>query len=712
MANVNNRKVFDVAMSGNSNYHLKLTVTETSYDSTTNKSAGTWTLELYYLSTPSIPSYNLITSTARVTLNGVDRFNGRVNFDFRNYVSPQTLCTGSFSDVEHNADGTKTMSVYTYFDSDVTMTTGTINDTMALTTIPRASVFNGALQVYTLLPNSDNNKVSINYSKYVDSYTDKIVITLSNSTTITKTIDSNKNVYFTTSELNTMFNTLTASSTSVSGTVTLQTYNGQTLVTGGDSTPIWWYLAETSDTKPTITGSVSVSELNTTVNNLTGGTKFIKGYSNARVTFSGSATGKYNATISRYVLNDSITMSAISGGARYDYSNLDTSAFNVVAVDSRGFKSTTKSANVILITDYTVPTISNIVIERQGGVGTAVTLAFKGRAWNGNFSTSGNANTLTGFYYRVKQASSSTWGSWSANKISELNNHKTGTIDNFTISGMPLYANTTSTGFTLGTKYDIQFYIKDGRSTSYMFNSSEYYNGQVTDGKVLDGYYKSSTGYKIGLNGLPDTSKDDGAQVFGKLYLNGTEMSTDVPPKSHASNTSTYGLGTTSNYGHCRVINGLTDSNYADGRALSAYQGRLLKDLIDTLTPVTVYDNTTGIQSKNYITIDNITQYKRLQITFTAYAGDGSNQGGTGNTIWLDLTRPITQTTYKYCRCGVVIPYCSDHFDVSSPSIGQDFRALFEASLTNGRLYCLFAYGTGVQVNSLYVMTKVVGYKY
>jgi hypothetical protein len=189
-------------------------------------------------------------------------------------------------------------------------------------------------------------------------------------------------------------------------------------------------------------------------------------------------------------------------------------------------------------------------------------------------------------------------------------------------------------------------------------------------------------------------------------------MSTDVPPKSHASNTSTYGLGTTSNYGHCRVINGLTDSNYADGRALSAYQGRLLKDLIDTLTPVTVYDNTTGIQSKNYITIDNITQYKRLQITFTAYAGDGSNQGGTGNTIWLDLTRPITQTTYKYCRCGVVIPYCSDHFDVSSPSIGQDFRALFEASLTNGRLYCLFAYGTGVQVNSLYVMTKVVGYKY
>ena len=50
MANVNNKKVFDVAMAGNSNYRLKLTVTENSYDVTTNKSAGIWSLELYYVS--------------------------------------------------------------------------------------------------------------------------------------------------------------------------------------------------------------------------------------------------------------------------------------------------------------------------------------------------------------------------------------------------------------------------------------------------------------------------------------------------------------------------------------------------------------------------------------------------------------------------------------------------------------------------------------
>lgn len=55
-------------------------------------------------------------------------------------------------------------------------------------------------------------------------------------------------------------------------------------------------------------------------------------------------------------------------------------------------------------------------------------------------------------------------------------------------------------------------------------------------------------------------------------------------PTSHASSASTYGLGTTSNYGHVKTINGLTQSSHTNGTALSAYQGKVLKDLIDTKT--------------------------------------------------------------------------------------------------------------------------------
>ena len=53
-------------------------------------------------------------------------------------------------------------------------------------------------------------------------------------------------------------------------------------------------------------------------------------------------------------------------------------------------------------------------------------------------------------------------------------------------------------------------------------------------------------------------------------------------PTNHASTGTSYGLGSTNNYGHCKTINSLTQSSHADGTALSAYQGKILKDLIDT----------------------------------------------------------------------------------------------------------------------------------
>lgn len=122
--------------------------------------------------------------------------------------------------------------------------------------------------------------------------------------------------------------------------------------------------------------------------------------------------------------------------------------------------------------------------------------------------------------------------------------------------------------------------------------------------------------------------------------------------------------------------------------------------------PVTLYDNTTGIQSGNYITIDNLSSYKKLQITFTMYPASSTNQGGASNIIWMDLTRNVSNT----CRCGVVVPYLAD--SITGSSMGTDFRAVFEANLGNNRLYCFFAYGTQKQVGGGYVMTKVVGYKY
>ncbi len=49
-------------------------------------------------------------------------------------------------------------------------------------------------------------------------------------------------------------------------------------------------------------------------------------------------------------------------------------------------------------------------------------------------------------------------------------------------------------------------------------------------------------------------------------------------PFNHASATQDYGLGTTTMYGHTMVIDNLTEFSYINGRALSAYQGRVLND--------------------------------------------------------------------------------------------------------------------------------------
>ena len=50
----------------------------------------------------------------------------------------------------------------------------------------------------------------------------------------------------------------------------------------------------------------------------------------------------------------------------------------------------------------------------------------------------------------------------------------------------------------------------------------------------------------------------------------------DFAPKSHATSSTTYGIGTESNYGHTKVANNLNQVSYADGVALSAYQGYIL----------------------------------------------------------------------------------------------------------------------------------------
>lgn len=82
------------------------------------------------------------------------------------------------------------------------------------------------------------------------------------------------------------------------------------------------------------------------------------------------------------------------------------------------------------------------------------------------------------------------------------------------------------------------------------------------------------------------SSVTDGTAVF-KAY-NLYSWIEEKAPKSHASTGTTYGIGTTTKYGHCMTINGLTQSSHADGKALSAYQGKVLNDKISKTEVLTI----------------------------------------------------------------------------------------------------------------------------
>lgn len=74
---------------------------------------------------------------------------------------------------------------------------------------------------------------------------------------------------------------------------------------------------------------------------------------------------------------------------------------------------------------------------------------------------------------------------------------------------------------------------------------------------------------------------------------------TSRAPTSHASTANTYGLGSTSNYGHVKTINNLTQSSHSDGTALSAYQGKVLNDTKADKSQVVDWDNITFVSKSD-----------------------------------------------------------------------------------------------------------------
>ena len=89
---------------------------------------------------------------------------------------------------------------------------------------------------------------------------------------------------------------------------------------------------------------------------------------------------------------------------------------------------------------------------------------------------------------------------------------------------------------------------------------------------------------------------------------------------NHSSSLTTYGAGTTTNYGHNKIANNLTTTEYRDGEVLSAYQGKVLNDLINsTKAEITKWDKITLSGHNNVADYCTLYVNKALRLARVTY---------------------------------------------------------------------------------------------
>lgn len=99
-------------------------------------------------------------------------------------------------------------------------------------------------------------------------------------------------------------------------------------------------------------------------------------------------------------------------------------------------------------------------------------------------------------------------------------------------------------------------------------------------------------------------------------------------PIDHALETNRYGLGSNSKYGHVKTINNLDTVNFVNGEALSAYQGNVLKSMIENLSkPISTVKNANNMATNRFSSWSKITFEKRGNLVVMDYnLGCSSNQ--------------------------------------------------------------------------------------
>lgn len=320
----------------------------------------------------------------------------------------------TFHNIQHNEDGTKAVN-WSWSCETGTQVLGTVSDsgTKQLTTINRYAKTNNATG------NDIEGNFSVNYTKYLDTYSYKLRISIPNvelleridyptsGTTFTLSQATIDELYRYTAEVtqkNTVSLGFAVESWNSAGTTKLSDGN-EVIITGRilNANPIFTDF-DFEDVNPTTLALTGDSSVN------------INGYSNIKITITtaNKAIAQKGATMLKYrylvgdtnpvdiIYNDSVDLSATTN-------NAPNGIYNIYAIDNRiNTTLVTKLATrEIVYTPIDIDALNCKVERNNGGVGVNAVLTLSGTIWNNSFGSV--TNSITNVVVEYKETGSSTW---------------------------------------------------------------------------------------------------------------------------------------------------------------------------------------------------------------------------------------------------------------------------------------------------------------
>lgn len=339
--------------------------------------------------------------------------------------------------------------------------TGTISKTVELPTIARKSSV-------TCADGNIGSATTININRASSTFTHTLTYNFLELKGTIATKTSSTSIGWT---IPTSFYTKIPNANSGKGTITCQTYSGDTLI--GSSTCT--FNAFVINSNPTISGTVE--DTNTNSITATGDkNKLIRYISDAKVVI--TATPKNSSTISSVkVVNGSQTKTTSTS----TINSVDSGTFSLSCIDSRGLSASATLTKTLV--EYIKPVITGVTLARPSTTSNTINANVQGLCFNGSFGAKTNSFELK---WRYKKSTDTSWGNYTTVTATRNGN-------NFTFSGQ------------LGTD----------------FSYTEAFNFEF----VLSDYFTSNTYSTTATRGLPiiDIGNDD-VNINGDILCRGEKI--------------------------------------------------------------------------------------------------------------------------------------------------------------------------------------------